>query len=461
MALLLRRISCALMGLVLAVSPSLQAGQDAKTAPVDPKQIEAPLADAKQIKASDDMKKPAWLTELSITTKEVYDSNVLGTDVNRASTFPKVANISSWMTSVTPKVAVNFAPFLELDKGDKAVEVLSLSYAPEVVRYYDAATENHEAHRIGTQIKGKVDSFSYSVDNAFMYLDGSKTSPQYNTTSAYGSAIPRERRDQVQERGTIILRNDWEQWFVRGVANTTYYELHTDVYDPATRPGWTNWVDRYDVNGGIDFGYKITKDFAATLGYRRGYQYQQNFNWASGAPANTNDYDRMLIGVEGKPVKWLKVEVQGGPSFHYYNKNEMAAGHDSQITQCFIEGKASIELSPDDTLALRVKQWQWVSSTGVSSYEDKTYGASYTRKWLKQFSSTVGITVQDSHYNAPMIRDDWYYTYSLGLKYDLNEHFSFTADYSYSRAENGVSENMAWGREFERNLVALGVKAAF
>lgn len=468
MGLISRRTCCAALGLILAALPSLRAAQDVKAAAdpkqIDPKQIEAPVVDAKQVKASDDMKKPAWLTELSVTTKEIYDSNVFGADVNRAATFPKIANVSSWMTSVTPKVSINFAPLLDQDKGDKTVETFALSYAPEVVRYYDAATENYEAHRIGTQLKGTVDSFSYNLDNAVTVIDGNRNSPQYNTVSAYGSAIARERRDQMQERGKLVLRNDWENWFVRGVATTAYYDLNSLTYDnsaTSAHPGWQNWVDRYDVNGGMDIGYKITKDFAATLGYRHGYQYQQNFNWSAGAPANSNSYDRALVGVEGKPTKWLKIEVQGGPSFHSYDQNITAAGHANDITQFFCEGAATAQITADDSILLNIKQWQWVSSTGVSSYEDKTYGVAYKRQWFKQFSSTVGMTILDSHYNAPMVRDDWLYIYNVGLKYDLNEHFALTADYSYSRGENGVDEASANGREFERNLVSLGVKAAF
>lgn len=448
---------------MLASLAPVRAGTDAKTV-ADPKQIEAPLADAKQIQASDDMKKPAWLSELSLTTKEVYDSNVFGADVNRSAAFPKIANVSSWMTSVTPKIAINFVPLIDPSDGDKSVEALTVSYAPEVVRYYDAASENYEAHRIGTTFKGKVDSFSYSLDNSFMYLDGNKTSPQYATASAYGTAIARERRSQMQERGKLVLRNDWDQWFVRGVGTTCYYDLNTEHYDnsaTSSRPGWQNWVDRFDVNYGIDVGYKVTQDFAATLGYRRGHQFQEHFNWAAGRASNDNDYDRVVAGVEGKPVKWLKIELQAGPSFHYYDNTLMATGHAQEIDQLYIDGNATIQITADDSIVLGVKQWQWVSSTGVASYEDKTYGATYKHKWTKEFSTTAGVLVQDSHYNAPTTRDDWLYTYSCGAAYAFNEHFTLTADYSYSRGENAMDDPSANGREFERNIVTLGVKAAF
>jgi hypothetical protein len=451
----------ALVGLTTAAIPCLKAGQDVSKS-VDPKQLEVSTQDAKQIEANDTLKKPAWLTELSVTLKETYDSNVYGSNTNRPGYAP-VSNMSSWLTSVTPKLAFDFAQLLDYGKDEeKNVETFALSYAPEVVRYYDAPSENYEAHRIGTQVKGKVDSFSYNLDNSFVFIDGSKDSPHYGAaTSAYGTAIARERRDQFQERGKLILRNDWENWFIRGVGTVLYYDLNSTRENPnvAGNAGWVNWVDRYDFNAGADVGYKITKDLAATLGYRRGHQYQEGFSWA--ASRNDNDYDRIVAGFEGKPFTWMKVELQAGPSFHHYDSNLMAPGHDSEITQTYIDGNVAFEVTSKDTITLRAKQWQWVSSTGTSSYEDKTYEFLYKHKWLKQLTSTIGVMVQDSHYNAPMVRDDWYFTYSAGLKYDLNEWVSFFADYSFSQGKNGVEDNGYTGREFDRQLVTLGVKGQF
>ncbi len=452
---------------VIITVPLLYAGQEVQKATdpkqtADSKQIEAPVIDAKQIETSDDMKKPAWLTELSVTTKETYDSNVFGADVSRPSnSAAPVANVSSWLTSVTPKIGLNFASLLDYGKDEqKTVEVFSLSYAPEVVRYSDAASENYEAHRVATQIKGRVDSFSYNLEDSFVYVDGNRNTPQYLTQSAYGTAIARERREQIQDRGLLILRNDWDKFFVRAVGSATYYDLNSYHYNPVgARAGWQNYVDRYDVNAGGDIGYKITNNFAATLGYRRGYQYQESFDWSTAS--SNNDYDRILAGIEGKPLKWLKIELQAGPDFHYYNPSNMSVGHAEQINSPYIDGNVSAEVTSKDTLTARVKQWQWVSSTGTASYQDSTYEFIYKRKWLKQLSSTIGVMVQDSHYNAPTDRDDWLYTYAAGLKYDLNEYCGFFTDYSYSRGENGVDGLTGDGREFERHLVTIGVKGSF
>lgn len=444
--------------LTIWVSSSvLQAGASSS----DPKTLEIPSVDTKQIEASNDLKKPVWLSEASVAVKESYDSNVFLTNADKAN-FPKIANVDSWVTSITPKVAVNFASLVTSDKNDKGVEQLSLSYAPEVVRYFEAATENYEAHRIATQVKGTVDSFSYNFNNQVNVINGNRNTPQYNQVSCWATSAVRERRDQLQEKGDLVLRNDWDQWFVRGVGSATYYDLNTYLYNPAIAQysGWQNYCDRYDVNGGIDFGYKITPDFAVTLGYRHGHQDQSPFEWS---PANTtNDYDRPMAGVEGKPLKWLSIQLQAGPDFHQYDTATTPVGHASELTRFFCDGTISAAITSRDTLSARVKQWQWVSSVGQQSYEDKLFAFTYKHQWFKKLSTAVGYSIQGATYDAPLVRSDWQYIYSLGVQYDVNEYFSITSDYSYTRGENDSDiVNLAPGREYSRHLVAFGLKTAF
>lgn len=427
-----------------------------------PKPIEVPTIDLKQIQMSDDMKKPSWLSELSVTTKESYDSNVFGTDTDKPGSSPRVANVSSWVTSVTPKVAFNFSSLLDYSKDEeKTIDTLSLSYAPEVARYHEAATENYEAHRINTQVKGKVESFSYNFENALTFIVGNRNTPLYNQVSCYGSGLVRERRDQIQDRAKLCLRNDWDQIFVRGVGSVTYYDLNTYQYNNnlATYSGYQDYVDRYEVNGGADAGYKITKDFALTFGYRHGYQYQQTYSWVD--VNSTNDFNRVLAGLEGKPFKWLKVEFQGGPDFHYY-ETQKQVGHADELTRAYLDGSATAEITSKDALVFRVKQWQWVSSTGICTYEDKTFDFTYRRKLLDRLSASFGYTILGATYDAPTVRSDWQYTYSVGLKYDINEHLSVTGDYSFIQGVNESDiSNLPPGREFDRHLVCLGVKATF
>jgi hypothetical protein len=218
--------------------------------------------------------------------------------------------------------------------GDqKTLQTLSLNYAPDFNFYHNAPSQSYDAQKIGNTIKGKAGDFSFSLDNAFLYNDGSHQAPVYalDQTSnqldkyrnTYATAAPRERLAQIQDRSTITLQYDWDQFFVRPVASLLYYDLDTDWHNSGAAPwkGYQNYVDRYDVNGGMDWGYKLTPKLAATLGYRYGSQYQQQYPTAIDADNHyaSSDYQRVLLGLEGKPCDWLKVKLAGGPDFRSYN----------------------------------------------------------------------------------------------------------------------------------------------
>ncbi len=55
----------------------------------------------------DSVKKPAWLTDLSLGLKESYDDNVLLVSGHGAK------KIDSIVTTLSPKIGFNFAPLLD------------------------------------------------------------------------------------------------------------------------------------------------------------------------------------------------------------------------------------------------------------------------------------------------------------------------------------------------------------
>ena len=87
--------------------------------------------------------------------------------------------------------------------------------------------------------------------------------------------------------------------------------------------GYQNYVDRSDVNGGLDLGYKVVTNVAVTLGYRYGSQFQQQFptTITTDSHYSSSTYQRVLLGVEGKLCSWLDVKLAGGPDFRDYNPN--------------------------------------------------------------------------------------------------------------------------------------------
>ena len=109
--------------------------------------------------------------------------------------------VSSWVTTVSPKVGINLAPVLNSEN----LQTLSFVYAPDFAQYYDAPSENNNAHRFGTAIKGQAGAFSLALENNLTYVDGDSVAPTYpgGLLSAIGIAAPRERRPLSGTLGAV------------------------------------------------------------------------------------------------------------------------------------------------------------------------------------------------------------------------------------------------------------------
>jgi len=418
--------------------------------------------------------KPAWLTDFSLAVKETFDNNVFASGVDQRylpATYPVAAGsavaleeLSSWVTTVSPKLGVNLAPLLG---QPPLVQALTLGYAPDFVSYHNQPSENFNAHRLAQTIKLKSDDFSLSLENGFNYISGSKLGPTYpgSLLSAYATAIPRERREQFQDRTKVTAQYNLGHWFVRPTASLLYYDLKTKQQNVA---GYQNYPDRYDVNGGADAGYRFTPDLAVTLGYRYGHQYQEQFSFSPySAP---NDYQRVLLGFEGKPLPWLKVELQGGPDFRSYDPNtptHITPVDDRHTTKYYGEAAITADISPKDSLTFKYRQFQWLSSVGKLPLFDSLYDLSYKRKVTSQFTGEVSARLVSSDYTGANLtpsnhRDDWQYTVSVGLTYAFSSNLSATLAYSVDLGRNAQDEIVhPQTREFERHLVSLGMLFKF
>ncbi len=426
--------------------------------------------------------KPAWLTDLSIGIKESYDDNIFlaGAPVLAPYKVPvgsvaALKNVSSFLTTISPKIGFDFVPLLG---NQDALQSLTLSYAPDVVFYHEISSENYSNHRIGTAAKGKMANFSFQLDNTFNYIDGNKYAPVYpgNYRSAYGYAPSRERRQQLQDRSTLTLRYDQEKWFVRPTASLLFYDLDTKQLAGFT--GYQNYADRYDVNGGTDLGYKLNKDLAVTAGYRYGSQYQQTlspaidkYNQSAGS-----GYQRALLGIEGKPFNWLEIKLQGGPDFRRYGSS--APVRDRTPTTYYGEAALTATLSKQDTITFNYRQSPWVSGTGMVPTFESTYDLNYRRKFNDKLSGNLGLRLLGADYTSGLsysagkstpttaptnLRNDLQYTVSAGLRYAFNAHFSADFSYSYDLGRNAVDglSTPSYYREFDHQLVSVGVQAKF
>jgi opacity protein-like surface antigen len=481
-----RSIALAALGGLVAISSSAVAGDASKTvAPVETSSI---------------WEKPAWLTDLSLRVGESYDTNAyLGGIAVAPGDNVATKNKATAVTTISPKIGVDFAKLLDKDSIWK---VLSLGYSPDFVIFHDASSETYSSHRFTTAIKAKADNVTFNLENAFTYIDGDKDGLFYpGGASAYANGTIRERRNQWQERTKASVKIDLnESFFFRPTASLLYYDLGTNFLPATTLPGgYTNFIDRYDLNGGADFGYNVNKDVAFTVGYRYGHQYQANLP-LNVDPTQTNassDYQRVLFGVEGSPLKWLKVEASVGPQFTSYTDSRPTESDgtikvrtysvkngkivekvkvvattdqiDQDPTDVYAEASVTISPTATDALVLKYKRWDWVSSTGKNAYLDTLYDASFRHQITKQLELAVGVRASNSDYNPSSLRNDWLYTTSVGLKYAVTKNLGLDLTYSYDRGSNDqLLGNAVTGanvdpstRQFERSIVSTGVTWKF
>jgi len=398
--------------------------------------------------------KPAWLSDLSFTAKESYNDNIYGVSGDHEK------EKSSWISTFSPTLGLNLVPLF----GDASVvQALSLGYNPEVNIFHNEPSQNYTAHRLAQTVKVNAGAFSVSLDNGFNYIDGSDKAPVYSgddsSRSCYATALPRERLQQIQDRSKLAIQFDQDKYFVRLAASLLYYDLMTDW---STESGYQNYVDRYDANGGVDFGYKVASNFAVTLGYRYGHQYQQTLSEAidSKQLSATSDYNRVLLGVEGSPWKWLTLSAQGGPDFRSYD--ESAPVNDDNTITYYAEASATANISDNDKLSLRYKQWRWVSSTGKVPIMESLYELGYKRKLTSQLAWDLTGRIQSSDYTcgnagSTSLRNDYLYTLSTGLTFAVNRNLSFNVAYNLDLARN-AQNNAAEApyREYDGNLVSVG-----
>jgi len=403
------------------------------------------------------LSRPVWMSELSLELKESYDDNLLGVSGDG---MPKSY---SWVTTLTPKIGIDLAPIID---SQHVLQVLSLNYEPAFATYSQASEENNIAHRILNKIKAKSENISFSLDNSFVYIDGSSVAPIYpapdNVRSCYAHALPRERRNQYQDRTKMEFQLDLDAFFVRPTGTLQFWDMLTDQ---RTTSGYQNWVDRYEINGGVDLGRRISSQLAIFIGYRYGHQYQDtviNSNYTS-----TNDYHRALIGIEGKLFNWLTLSLLGGPDFREYDDN--APVNDRNQVNFYGESSLTGEISKQDTVIFKYKGTRWISSTGQVPTFDTSLELGYRHKFDSKLIWNLNCQVKNADYtvgnldsgSAPSLRNDWLYTFSTGLSHDFNAHIGANINFTVNLGRNEQDISNANYREFDEYLTSIGIFSKF
>ena len=401
-----------------------------------------------------------------LTLKETYDDNVyiLDTAPDPTITPPtgftiSKANQESFVTSVTPSLALDYRPC--------SAFAAKLSYAPDVVWYHSASSEDHVTHRGAINFGGRINDVTYESPNSITWIDGSDST--YITIRpgdcrCIGGIPLRDRRDAVIFKDGLKVTIPAGKWFFRPVFSAYIHDFQTKQF-PNTNSSlfiYDNFVDRWEVNGGMDIGYEAFANTKLVVGYRYGHQQQGEY---LGTPSPfCNDYQRFLLGIEGMPASWLKLAALAGPDVRDWC-GKTVPGFDRDELLCYIDASATILPTKNDTIALRVTRYEQPAFTSPSVYEDIKYDLTWRHKFTDQFTAGAGFTAYLGDWQGPVDREDWIYTPSVMGSYAFNSHVTAEVSWSYDDAvsdvPNSPSAPYSKGREFTRNLVSLAIKYTF
>ncbi len=412
--------------------------------------------------------KTNWVYKADLALKEAYDSNVYLQDTAPTNTAPGAfaAKKDSWITTLTPRLAITYT------SGDAFNA--AMSYAPDIVFYHNAHTEDHFAHRVGLTFHGKAEDLLWEQANALTYIDGESLGPLFarpQDVPAVGGIPLRERRDALVYRGSLKIAYSIGKLFLRPVGSAyihdfrTEQRLSTDVPAPYV---YVNFNDRQDVNGGLDIGYKVADTASLIVGYRYGRQDQFRgpsvFDPARFADSPyDSEYHRILAGVEGTPMPWLRLAVLAGPDIRSW-RHATPAGFNRDEILYWVDATVTLVPTKADTIVLLNRRFEQPAFTSQSVYEDITYSVTWRHKFNDRLTGSAGFQLYIGDWQAPVQREDWIYTPSLSLTYIHDKHLTADLSYTYDWVENKVPTSIATyaeGREFTRHIVALSLRYVF
>lgn len=402
-----------------------------------------------------------------LTLRETYDNNVyiLNTEprpgiVPPAHSLIAEPNKESFVTTVTPALRLSYRANDAFTAG--------LSYAPDVVRYHSASSEDYVAHRGSISFQGRIEDASYEWLNSVVWVDGNNLTPTVlrpGDCRAIGGIPLRDRRDQAVYRNGFKLKLDLGEWFIRPVVNAYVHDFQTELR-PNTNTAnflYENYIDRWEVSGGMDVGRDVGRGTWLVAGYRFGRQHQAAL--LGRASPYSNRYHRLLAGMEGSPVSWLKVAVLGGPDWRCWD-SETPAGFQRDELLWFLDGSITLLPTRADTVILKATRYEQPAFTSHSVYEDIRYELSWRHRFNDRFTAGAGLTLYIGDWQAPVHREDWIITPNAIASYAFNRHLSAEASYSYDAVENRVPTSApgatyAEGREFTRQMASLAIKYSF
>lgn len=337
----------------------------------------------------------------------------------------------------------------------------TFTYTPEFARYHSYRSENHVDHRAGLGLSGSAGRNVWEFNASLLKIDGSNQGPVFDVENggdipAVGGIPLRDRRDALVLRNGFKLTHNRGRWFLRPSFTAYLHDFRTQQR-ARTGPyaGYENYVDRYELNGGLDLGYRLGERAWAVAGHRYGRQEQGKLLGAESPYSNS--YHRILLGLEGSPARWLRVNFLGGPDLRRFERRP--AGFDREEMLWYLNGSLSLTPSAADTITAAISRYQQPAFSSHSVYEDLIYDFAWKRQHTKRLSSTAGMKIYGGDWQAPVNREDWIYTPSAAVSYAVHRHLTAEAAYLHDAVRSRVPNTQ--GRQFTRPLFVVSLGGIF
>ena len=379
-----------------------------------------------------------------LSLRESYDNNVYLQD------HTDLAERDSLITTITPKLG------LTLRQEGAKDPWLRLGYAPAIVFFHSEHSEDHVAHNFVAQLTAAQGPWKLDFANSILKIDGEDRGVIFTgeggAPAAGGPAI-RDRRDAAVYKSALTTQYTQDRWFIRPLATAYIHDFQTDHL---STPGYLNYVDRYELAAGVDVGVRVLEKTHLVAGYRYGYQHQSEL---LDSPVNySNEYHRVLGGVEGKPLPWMKISFMGGPDFRSFC-DDVSSDFEDHQTKLYIDGTLTLSPTTSDEIILAVRRFEQPGFSGRSVYEDVLYAASWTHAFTKQASGVLGYRAYNTDFELPAKRNDWVHTITLAAMYKLNERLSIEGGWLIEIGNSRLPDTD--GRDYRRQMVYAGVSYRF
>lgn len=418
------------------------------------------VAFADEAKATE--KKDAWKIDTSITTSVTYDTNIYQAGLG------PLARQDGMIFTVSPTLKAS-RKLYDFD--------LSFGYTPSVVLYSNSTDTTYGGNNklsyfsqdFSAGQKFKKLGFNWELKEGLTWILGHGTMPVYRTDAGTGYTpgftAPKVSAgaDQLKWTESFKVDKKWDKYLLEFVGKGTYFDYNTEQKAVS---GATNLTDRYDVFGGVNFGYKTYKDIYALLGYRGGYQWQ-GINPSKGQSYN-NIYNRLGVGARGTLFdKKLTFDFLVGGAMHSFTQ-ALPASSTFDKSQAFwwYEGSVTYKPTKNDAFTGTLTRAVVLNSTGGAAMEDIVSNLKYTRTITSEWSADAGVWINQRGYLQGIgstTRHEVYYQPSIGVNYAHNKQLNARLSYTYDSLQSDVpaSASLPDGQEFKGQQLTLSATYKF